>query len=188
MLRSTTARVAFLAADGVERVEVTKPREPLEAAGARVELVAPRPGEVRAFDHLDPAGTVPVDRSLRDADPGRYVALVLPGGVACANHLRRDPAAVGFVRGVIDLGSPLAAFSYALWLLIEAHAIRGRSVTGPPSIRTDVENAGASWVSEVAYIDGELLTCRGPSDVDYCCRRLTGHLLGQREGELAMRP
>jgi len=153
-------RVAFLIADGVSLVELEEPRRILEAAGAHVELVAPRYGEVHTMDHLDKAGTVPVDRALLDADPQRYDALVLPGGVANADHLRRDPDAVAFVAGFPTLGRPVAAICHAPWLLVEAGVARGRTLTSCASLKTDIRNAGGAWVDEPVHVDDGLITSR----------------------------
>lgn len=168
--------VAFLIADGVSLIELEEPRSMLEAAGARVELVASRYGEVHTMDHLDKAGTVPVDRALLDADPGHYDALVLPGGVAGADHLRRDPDAVAFVAAFPAQGRPVAAICHAPWLLVEAGVVRGRTLTSWPSLKTDIRNAGGTWVDEPVHVDDGLITSRGPKDLPAFCAALAAAL------------
>jgi protease I len=165
-------RVAILVSDGVDRRELVEPRQALEAEGAHVELIAPRHGEVHTVEHLEETGTVAVDRALMDADPSRYHALVLPGGVANPDHLRLDHDAVGFVRDFVDAGKPVAAICHAPWLLIEADVVRGRTLTSWPSLRTDLRNAGAEWVDEEVCLDGAILTSRRPADLPAFCARL----------------
>jgi protease I len=169
--------VAFLMADGVSLIELEEPHCMLEASGARVELVAPHYGEVHAMDYLDKAGTVPVDRALVDADPGRYDALVLPGGVASADHLRRDPDAVAFVAAFPAQGCSVAAICHAPWLLVEAGIAQGRTLTSWPSLRTDIRNAGGIWVDEPVHVDERLITGRGPKDLPAFCAALTTAVL-----------
>jgi len=172
--------VAFLIADGVSLIELEEPHRVLEAAGTRVELVAPQYGEVHAMDYLDKAGTVPVDRALVDADPRRYDALVLPGGVANADHLRRDPDAVAFVASFPAQERSVAAICHAPWLLVEAGVVRGRTLTSWPSLKTDIRNAGGIWVDEPVHVDDGLITSRGPKDLPAFCAALTTALLEVR--------
>lgn len=166
----------MLIADGSSRIELEEPRRALEAAGARVELVAPRHGEVHVMDHLEKAGTVPVDRALIDADPARYAALVLPGGVAGTDHLRRDPDAVALIADFVAQGRLVAAICHAPWLLIEAGLIRGRTLTSWPSLRTDILNAGGRWVDEEVHREGDVITSRKPSDLPAFCAAIIGAL------------
>lgn len=162
-------RVAILAADGVERTHVERVRRALEAAGIRVDLVGPRKGEVWAMDDLDRSATFPVDRPLRDATAGDFDCLVVPGGVAGVDHLRRDPAAIGLVADFGRAGKPLGAVAHAVWLLIEADLVRDRTLTSWPSIRADVVNAGGEWVDEAVSVSGSVLTCRRAEDLpDFC--------------------
>jgi protease I len=176
----TGRAVAFLIADGVSLIELEEPHRMLEAAGARVELVAPHYGEVLAMDYLEKAGTVPVDRALLDADPTRYDALVLPGGVANADHLRRDPDAVAFVAAFPAQARSVAAICHAPWLLVEAGMVRGRTLTSWPSLKTDIRNAGGVWVDEPVHVDGRFITSRGPRDLAAFCGALTAALLDTR--------
>jgi protease I len=166
-------RVAFLAADGVERATLTEPRRALEAAGARVDLVAPLRGEVWAMDRLERSGTVPVDYPLVDAEPARFGALVLPGGVANVDHLRPDPDAVAFVDAFVSAGTPVGAIGHAPWLLVEADRVRGRMLAAWPSLKTDIENAGGTWTPEQIHLDGALITCRGTEGLESFVEELT---------------
>ena len=158
-------RIAFVATDGVEQVEYTEPRRAVEAAGAEVELVSLEPGSLQGFNHLDKADTFPVDRTAAEADPDDYDGLVLPGGVANPDALRTDPDAVRFVGAFFQAGKPVAAICHAPWTLIEADVVRGRTVTSWPSLRTDLRNAGATWVDEQVVVDGDLVTSRKPDDL-----------------------
>ena len=158
-------RVAVLACDGVDRRELTGPREALESEGAHVELIAPMRGEIHTVEHLEKAGTAAVDRALVDADPARYDALVLPGGVINPDHLRLNHDAVAFVHDFVAAGKPVAAICHAPWLLIEAGVVGGRIVTSWPSLRTDLLNAGAIWVDQEVCVDGVLVTSRRPAGV-----------------------
>lgn len=154
-------RVAFLAADGVELLTVTKPRQALEAAGARVDLIAPRRGEVWTMDGLERSGTVPVDLPLVEAEPERFDALLLPDGVATVDHLRRDPDAVAFVGDFVSAGRAVGTVGHAPWLLVEAGCVRDRKLAAWPSLQTDIENAGGTWVDGQVHVDGGLVSCRG---------------------------
>src|SRR4051794_40221628 len=136
-------KVAILVAnEGIEQVELIEPRKALEEAGATVELLAPKSGEAQAFEHLDKAGTFPVDRTVGDADAGDYDALMLPGGVANPDNLRMHEDAVSFVRALFDAGKPIAAICHAPWTLVEAGVVKGRTLTSWPSLQTDIRNAG----------------------------------------------
>jgi protease I len=164
----STKTVAFLATDGVEQVELTSPWKALKATGATVHLVS-NVDEVKGYDHLDEADSFPVDRPVSEANPSVYDALVLPGGVANPDALRTDPEAVAFVRAFLGAGKLVAAICHAPWLLVEAEGVRGRRVTSWPSLRTDLENAGATWVDEAVVVDdrdtGMLITSRKPDDL-----------------------
>jgi protease I len=172
--RLAGAQIAFLVAnEGVEQVELTEPWAAVEAAGGRPVLVAPRPGEVQAFDHLDKADTFDVDVTVADADPERFDGLVLPGGVANPDQLRLDDRAVAFARSFFDAGKPVAAICHAPWTLVEADVVRGREVTSWPSLRTDLRNAGAGWVDREVVVDthgpSTLVTSRKPADLPAFC-------------------
>jgi protease I len=158
--------VAFLATDGVEQVEYTEPRKALEAAGATVELVSLESGEVQAMNHdVEKGDTFPVDVVVAEADPGRYDALVLPGGTTNPDHLRMDADAVRFAKAFFEAGKPVGAICHGPWMLVEADVVRGRTVTSWPSLQTDLRNAGATWVDEEVVTDGGLVTSRKPDDI-----------------------
>lgn len=165
MPKINEARIAILATDGYERSELRKPLEELAARGARVEVVSPKSGEIRSWDQKDWGDSVPVDRTLDEAKPGDYDALVLPGGQINPDVLRADPQAVAFVKDFAASGKPLAAICHGPWLLVEADAIRGRDVTSYPSIRTDVANAGGNWQDSAVVVDEGIVTSRKPDDL-----------------------
>lgn len=154
-------RMAMLVADGVEREDVEGLRRRLEDAGARVDLVALHIGEVWAMDGLDKAGTFPVDVALRDARAEDYDCLLVPGGIASVDHLRRDPAAVALVYDFAEADKPIAATGHAPWLLIDADLVAGRTLASSPSLRRDVSNAGGHWVDRALCVEGNLLTGTG---------------------------
>jgi protease I len=158
-------RVAILATDGVEESELIEPRKALDEAGAVTELVSPKAGEIQSVSHLEKGKTYKVDRSLADAKASDYEALVLPGGVANPDALRLDRRAVEFVREMMASDKPVAAICHAPWLLVEADAVAGRSLTSWPSLKTDIENAGGEWVDEKVHVDGRLITSRKPADL-----------------------
>src|SRR6266480_7085543 len=139
-------RVAFLATDGVEEVEYTEPRAAVEQAGAQVDLVSIKSGQIQAVKVMDKSDTYPVDRTIDQANPDDYDGLVLPGGVANPDHLRADPRAVAFVKAFFDAGKPVGAICHGPWMLVEADVVRGRRITSYSSIKTDLKNAGAEWV------------------------------------------
>ena len=161
----TGKRIAILATDGVEGVELTSPREALERAGATVELLAPADGTIELWDHTKKAGTLPVDRVVSEADADEYDGLVLPGGVRNADHLRMDTSAVRFVTAIVRRGVPVGVICHGGWILIEAWAVNGRTMTSYPSLRTDLQNAGARWVDEEVHNDQGLVSSRRPDDL-----------------------
>jgi protease I len=166
-------RVAILAADGVERVELEKPRQALDDAGARTDLISITSGEIVARDHdLEDAGTFGVDRLVGAASPDEYDALLLPGGTVNPDKLRMEPAAVTFVRNFVESGKPVAAICHGPWSLVEAGVVRGRRLTSWPSLRTDLRNAGAEVVDEQVVTDGNLTTSRSPDDLPAFCDRV----------------
>jgi protease I len=158
--------IAILVAnEGIEQIELVEPRKALEGAGATVHLIAPDSGEVQAFNHLDKADTFPVDKAVSDASADDYDGLMLPGGVANPDSLRMDQDAVAFVAGFVIAGKPIAAICHAPWTLIQANAVKGRTLTSWPSLQTDLRNAGAEWVDEEVVVDQGLVTSRGPDDI-----------------------
>ena len=176
----TGKRVAFLATDGVEEVEYTEPRKAVEAAGGRAVLVSIKQGEIQAVNHLDKAGTYPVEELVGNAEAGSYDALVLPGGVANPDFLRADPDAVRFVRDFVTNGKPVAAICHGPWTLVEAGVVDGRTLTSWPSLRTDLANAGAKWVDEPVHVDGNLVTSRKPDDLQAFCDSLLAAIAGTK--------
>jgi protease I len=158
-------KVAFLATDMVEQVELTEPWKAVEQAGADIDLVSLEEGEIQGFNHYDTADTFSVDRTVEDASAEDYDALVLPGGVGNPDTLRTDENAVRFVREFFDAGKPVAAICHAPWMLVEADVARGHKLTSFWSIKTDVKNAGGNWVDEEVVLDGNLVTSRSPKDI-----------------------
>lgn len=168
-------RVAFLTAtEGVEQVELTEPWQAVIDAGGHPQLISTESGHVQAFNHLDKADTFPVDLAVSQASAADFDGLVLPGGVANPDALRTDTGAVEFVRGFFDAGKPVAAICHAPWTLIEADRVRGRTLTSWPSLRTDLKNAGASWVDEAVKVctagPNTLVTSRKPDDLPVFCK------------------
>ncbi|WP_306187826.1 MULTISPECIES: type 1 glutamine amidotransferase domain-containing protein [unclassified Streptomyces] len=168
-------RIAFLAApEGVEQVELTEPRKAAQDAGHETVLVSTKSGEIQAFDHLDKADTFPVDAVVGDTSADSFDALVLPGGVANPDFLRMDEKAVSFVRDFFEQGRPVAAICHAPWTLVEADVVRGRVLTSWPSLRTDVRNAGGTWVDEQVKVcengPNKLVTSRKPADLKAFCQ------------------
>jgi protease I len=159
-------KIAILTAnEGVEQVEYYEPRKALEAAGATVEHIATEKGEVQLFEHLDKADTVNADKATSDVSADDYDGLMLPGGVANPDNLRTDEDAIRFVQGFVNAGKPIAAICHAPWTLVEADAVKGRTLTSFPSIKTDIENAGGTWVDEEVHVDQGLVTSRKPDDL-----------------------
>ena len=158
-------KVAILAADMFERVELEKPRKALEDAGAEVEIVSIDDGPIQGFDHFEPAGTVAVDRTVEEASPDDYDALMIPGGVGNPDLLRGDENAVSFVGGMHDAGKPMAVICHGPWMLVESGVVRGRRVTSWPTLETDIRNAGGEWVDEEVVVDGNVVTSRKPDDI-----------------------
>jgi protease I len=169
--------VAFLMAnEGVEQVELTRPWQAVEEAGGRPLRVAPEAGRIQAFHHLTEGDTFEVDRTTADLRPDEVDALVLPGGVANPDQLRTDQAAVRLVRELFSSGRPAAVICHGPWTLVEADLVRGRTLTSWPSLRTDIRNAGGTWVDQevVTCTDGPnvLVTSRKPDDLDAFCAAL----------------
>ena len=166
-------RIAFLAADGVEKVELEQPRTAVTDAGGHVELLSVKDGEIDARNHdLEPAGTIAVDRLVGDARVDDYDGLVVPGGTVNADKLRLDEAAVAFVGEFVRSGKPVAAICHAPWTLVEAGVVKDRTLTSYPSLRTDLRNAGATVVDQEVCIDGNLITSRSPDDLPAFCQAI----------------
>ncbi len=165
-------RVAILATDGFEEVELTEPRAALDAAGARTEIVSPKDGTIKAWATTDWGGEYKVDRALQGASADDYDALLLPGGVMNPDLLRVDEAAMDFVKAFVTSGKPIAAICHGPWLLAEVDAVRGREVTSYPSISTDMKNAGANWVDREVVVDQGIVTSRKPEDIPAFNRKM----------------
>lgn len=170
--------VAFLVAnEGIEQVELTAPWSAVQEAGGTPVLIAPEAGEAQALNHMDKADSFPVDRTVADADPGAYDALVLPGGVANPDQLRMSEPAVAFAKSFFTAGKPVASICHGPWTLVEAGVVQGRTLTSWPSLRTDIRNAGGTYVDEEVHIDrgpNVLITSRNPGDLEAFCDAIVG--------------
>ena len=158
-------RVAFLATDMVEQVELTGPWEALQNAGATLELISNKDGQIQGFNHYDKADTFKVDKTVEEVSASDYDGLVQPGGVGNPDTLRTDENAVNFVRDFFKQGKPVAVICHGPWILVEAGVVRGRTVTSWPSLQTDIRNAGGNWVDEEVHVDNGLVTSRKPDDL-----------------------
>ncbi len=165
-------KVAFLATDGVEEVELTAPWNALKQAGAEVKLISDKRGEIQAVNHDRSGQRFPVDTEVSTVTARDFDALVLPGGVANPDRLRTNDAAVSFVREFMEADKPVAAICHGPWLLVEADAVRGRTITSWPSLETDIKNAGGAWVDKPVQLDQKLLTSRKPDDLPAFCAQL----------------
>jgi protease I len=158
-------RIAFLATDMVEQVELTEPWKAVEAEGATPELVSLEEGEIQGFNHYDKADTFTVDRTVEEARADDYDALVIPGGVGNPDTMRTDENAVDFTRQFFEQGKPVGVICHGPWMLVEAGVVRGRRVTSWPSLQTDIRNAGGEWADEEVVVDEGLVTSRKPDDL-----------------------
>lgn len=166
-------RVAILAADGVERVELTEPRQAVEEAGATTELLSLSSGEIQSMDgDVNRAEKFPVDRLVSDASVDDYDALLLPGGTTNPDNLRQDESAVSFVRDFVTSGKPVGVICHGPWTLVEADVVRGRTLTSFPSLRTDIRNAGGTVVDEEVVTDQGLVSSRNPDDLPAFCAKI----------------
>jgi PfpI family intracellular protease len=173
--------VAILVTDGFEQVELTEPRKALDEAGATTKIVSPQHQRVRAWNFTDWSIELPVDVELDQAKPEDFDALLLPGGVINPDSLRIEPNAVAFVKAFFDAGKPVAAICHGPWTVIETGAARGRRMTSWPSLKTDLENAGADWVDQEAVVDKGLVTSRNPDDIPAFNRETIKLFSGARE-------
>lgn len=158
-------KVAILAADMFERVELEEPRKALEDAGATTEIVSIHDGEIKGFDHFDPVSTVRVDRTVEEISVDDYDALLIPGGVGNPDQLRGDENAVNFVREFAEAGKPMAVICHGPWVLVEAGVVRGKKVTSWPTLQTDIRNAGGEWVDQEVVVTEGIVTSRKPDDI-----------------------
>jgi len=158
-------KIAILATDGFEQAELMEPRKALTDAGATTLVIAPKSGEIKGWKLKDWGDKVKVDKTLDDANPHDFDALVLPGGVINPDHLRMDPKAVNFIRQFAATGKPVAAICHGPWTLVEADVVRGKNVTSWPSLKTDLKNAGANWIDQEVVSDGQFIFSRKPDDI-----------------------
>jgi protease I len=165
-------RIAILVTDGFEQVEMTKPRQALDDAGANTEIVSPAKGQVQGWNHDEKADKFKVDVDLNSARTDNYDALLLPGGVMNPDQLRMIPKAVEFAKSFFTAGKPVASICHGPWLLVEADVVRGRTVTSWPSVKTDLKNAGANWVDQEVVTENGLVTSRKPDDIPAFNRKM----------------
>lgn len=164
-LPETQHRVALLATDGFEQCELEEPRNALRAAGYVPVIVAPHAGSIQGWHHDKPGDTFSVDETLDHSDPASFDALVLPGGVMNPDALRIIPQAIAFIKHFVQTDKPIAAICHGPWPLINAHAVKGKRITSWPSLRMDLEHAGATWVDAEVVVDGMVITSRNPGDL-----------------------
>ncbi len=165
-------KVAILVADGFEQVEMTKPREALQEAGAETTIVSPAKGKVQGMNHAEKGDEFEVDLALDSARPGDFDALLIPGGLMNPDELRSTPKALEFTKHFFKTGKPVAAICHAAWVLIDAELVKGRTLTSWPAIQTDVKNAGGNWVDEEVVVDNGLVTSRKPDDIPAFNRKM----------------
>jgi protease I len=158
-------KVAILATDGFEQSELIQPRKALQEAGAETKVVSPNQGKIKGWNHKDWGEEVAVDVELKSANPAEFDALLLPGGVMNPDQLRMNPDAVRFVKPFFDNGKPVAAICHGPWTVLEAGAVKGRTLTSWPSLKTDIRNAGGTWVDKEVVADQQVVTSRKPDDI-----------------------
>ena len=180
-------KIAILATDGFEQSELLEPRKALNEAGATTQVVSPKDGKIKGWNHKEWGEEVPVDVSLESANSEEFDALVLPGGVMNPDRLRMDPQAMKFVRHFVQTGKPVAAICHGPWTLVEADAVRGRTMTSWPSLKTDLKNAGATWVDKEVVADGRFVTSRKPDDLPAFNREMIRLFAEARSGSSMLR-
>jgi protease I len=173
-------RVAILATDGFEQSELMEPMKMLRDGGAKTVVLSPKTGEIRGWNKTDWGQTVPVDVAVKDARAEDYDALVLPGGVMNPDHLRMDPEAMQFVKEFVATERPIASICHGPWTLVEADAVQGQTFTSWPSLKTDLENAGAAWVDEEVVTSGQFISSRKPEDIPAFVRTLVNALAAEK--------
>jgi len=181
----TGKRIAFLFTDGVEQSELTEPLKAVKAAGGTATLISPEPHEVQMMQHSEKGDRIQAEVAADAADPGEFDGLVIPGGVANPDRLRTDSASVRFVQAFFQADKPVGVICHGPWMLAEAGVVRGRTVTSWPSLRTDLENAGATWVDREVCVDGRLVTSRKPDDLPAFCEQLVEKFSDVRSRESA---
>lgn len=165
-------KIAIITENGFEQVELTSPKQALEAAGAKVDVVSPEKGKVKAWDNDHWGIEVPVDVELKNANANDYDGLLIPGGVMNPDKMRMNPDCVAFAQQFMDSGKPVAAICHGPWLLVEANRVKGKTMTSFPSIQTDLKNAGVNWVDKEVVVDNGLITSRSPKDLDAFNRKI----------------
>jgi protease I len=179
-------KVAFVATDGVEQIELTEPWKAVESEGGEPELLSIEEGQIQGFEHLDKADTFDVDKPVKDANPDDYAGLVVPGGVANGDFLRGDEDTVRFVRSFFEAGKPVGIICHGPWVAVEADVVRGRTLTSWPTLKTDIRNAGGEWVDEEVVVDAGFVTSRKPDDLPAFCAKVVEELCEGRHEEQAL--
>lgn len=177
-------RIAILATDGFEQVELMEPKKALEQAGAKTEVISPHSGEIQGWKHTEQGDKTKVDRTLDQANPEEFDALMLPGGVMNPDQLRMEPKAVEFVRAFCQSGKPVAAICHGPWMLVEAGVVKGKTIASWPSLQTDIRNAGGTWVDKEVSTDGQFITSRNPGDIPAFSRAMIERI-GSESGRKA---
>lgn len=177
-------RIAFVATDGFEQVELTRPWQDLEESGATLRLISLESGQIQGVNHMEMGDRFDVDETVDEADASDYDGLVLPGGVFNPDALRLSDRAVQFVRSFFDQSKPVAAICHGPWTLVEAGVVEGRTLTSWPSLKTDIRNAGGTWVDEEVHVDEGLVTSRKPDDLDaFCAKAIEEFAEGKHAGQ-----
>jgi protease I len=179
-------KVAFVATDGVEQIELTEPWKAVEAEGGQPELLSIEEGQIQGFEHLDKADTFDVDKPVKEANPDDYAGLVVPGGVANGDFLRGDEDTVRFVRSFFEAGKPVGIICHGPWVAVEADVVRGRTLTSWPTLKTDIRNAGGEWVDEEVVVDAGFVTSRKPDDLPAFCAKVVEEICEGRHDEQAL--
>ena len=179
-------KVAILVTDGFEQVEMTKPREALDEAGAETKIVSLKPGKIQGMHHADKGDKFDVDLTLDEARPEEFDALMIPGGLMNPDSLRSNVAALEFTRHFFREGKPVAAICHGPWVLIDAGVVRGRTLTSWPAIKTDVKNAGGKWINEEVVVDNGLVTSRKPDDIPAFNRKMIEEFCEGRHEAIAL--
>ena len=179
-------KVAFVATDGVEQIELTEPWKAVESEGGQPELLSIEEGQIQGFEHLDKADTFEVDKAVKDADPDDYAGLVVPGGVANGDFLRGDEDTVRFVRSFFEAGKPVGIICHGPWVAVEADVVRGRTLTSWPTLKTDIRNAGGEWVDKEVVVDAGFVTSRKPDDLPAFCAKVVEEICEGRHDEQAL--